>query len=72
MVPTWTGKWESIFQSRKTQGILLRLEKSGKYTKNTGKIRKSCAGKLKKKHWKSQGNLSASNSENPVNMVQIL
>ena len=32
-------KWEGIFQSRKSQGILNRLEKSGKITQNTGKFR---------------------------------
>ena len=32
-------KWEGIFQSGKSQGILNRLEKSGKITQNTGKIR---------------------------------
>ena len=32
-------KWEGIFQSGKSQGILNRLEKSGKITKNTGKLR---------------------------------
>ena len=32
-------KWEGIFQSGKSQGILNRLEKSGKTTQNTGKIR---------------------------------
>ena len=31
-------KWEGIFQSGKSQGILLRLEKSGNFTQNTGKI----------------------------------
>ena len=31
-------KWEGIFQSGKSQGILIRLEKSGKSTQNTGKI----------------------------------
>ena len=30
-------KWEGIFQSGKSQGILNRLEKSGKITQNTGK-----------------------------------
>ena len=30
-----------------SQGILLRLEKSGNFTKNTGKIRKNYIGKLK-------------------------
>ena len=38
-VPTRTGKpgkWEGIFQSGKSQGILNRLEKSGKITQNTG------------------------------------
>ena len=32
-------KWEGIFQSGKSQGILNRLEKSGKTTQNTGKLR---------------------------------
>ena len=32
-------KWEGIFQSGKSQGILNRLEKSGKSTQNTGKLR---------------------------------
>ena len=32
-------KWEGIFQSGKSQGILNRLEKSGKTTQNTGKQR---------------------------------
>ena len=31
-------KWEGILQSGKGQGILIRLEKSGKITQNTGKI----------------------------------
>ena len=38
-VPTRTGKWEGIFQSGKSQGILNRWEKSGKITQNTGKLR---------------------------------
>ena len=33
-------KWESIFQSGESQGILNRLEKSGKITQNTGKLGK--------------------------------
>ena len=33
-------KWEGIFQSGKSPGILNRLEKSGKTTQNTGKLRK--------------------------------
>ena len=32
-------KWEGIFQSGKSQGILNRLEKSGKIIQNTGKLR---------------------------------
>ena len=32
-------KWEGIFQSGKSRGILNRLEKSGKITQNTGKLR---------------------------------
>ena len=39
------GKWEGIFQSGKGQGILSRLEKSGNFTQNTGKIRKNYTGK---------------------------
>ena len=62
MVPTRAGKRDSTFQSGKSQGILLRLEKSGIFTQDTGKIQK-------KLYLKSWGNLSASNSENPVNMV---
>ena len=31
-------KWEGIFQSGKSQGILNRLEKSGKITQNSGKL----------------------------------
>ena len=31
-------KWEGIFQSGKSQGILNRLEKSEKITQNTGKL----------------------------------
>ena len=41
MVPTRTGKpgkWDTIFQSGKSQGILIRLEKSGNFTQNTGKL----------------------------------
>ena len=46
MVPTGTGnqgkpgKWEGIFQSEKSQGILSRLEKSGNFAQNTGKMGK--------------------------------
>ena len=32
-------KWEGIFQSRKSQGILNRLEKSEKIIQNSGKLR---------------------------------
>ena len=32
-------KWKGIFQSGKSRGILNRLEKSGKITQNTGKLR---------------------------------
>ena len=39
-------KWEGIFQSGKSQGILTRLEKSGNFTENTGKIRKNYIGKF--------------------------
>ena len=41
MVPTRTGKKGKLFPVReKSQGILNRLEKSGNFTQNTGKIRK--------------------------------
>ena len=33
-------KWEGIFQSGKSQGILSRLEKSGNFGQNTGKTGK--------------------------------
>ena len=33
------GKWERIFQSGKSQGILNRLEMSRKIGQNTGKVR---------------------------------
>ena len=33
-------KWEGIFQSGKSQGILSRLEKSGNFAQNTGKTGK--------------------------------
>ena len=34
------GKWQGIFQSGKSQGILNRPKKSGKITQNTGKLLK--------------------------------
>ena len=34
------GKWEGIFQSGKSPGILSKLEKSGNFTQNTGKSEK--------------------------------
>ena len=40
-VPTGTGrhgKWESIYQSGKSQGILIRLEKSRNFTQNAGNV----------------------------------
>ena len=40
-------KIESSFQSEKSDGSLLRLEKSGNFVQNTG-IRKNCTEKLKK------------------------
>ena len=46
-VPTQTGKpgkpgkWEGIFQSGKSQGILIRLEKSGKSQGKSHKILES-------------------------------
>ena len=37
--PLGLEKWEDIFQSGKSWGILNRLEKSGKITQKTGKLR---------------------------------
>ena len=37
--PLGLEKWDGIFQSGKSQGILNRLEKSGKITQNTGKLK---------------------------------
>ena len=37
--PLGLEKWEGIFQSGISQGIFNRLEKSGKITQNTGKLR---------------------------------
>ena len=67
MVPTQTGKPGKMGEHFSV-GILLRLEKSGNFAQNTGKSEKIYCKIGKKKYWKSQGNLSAGNSENPVNM----
>ena len=61
MVPTRTGnqgkpgKWEAFLSQGKVKIL--------------GKLAKKLYWKIEKKYWKSQGNLSASNSENPANMV---
>ena len=71
MIPPRTGKpgkRESIFQSGKSQGILLRLEKSGNFTQNIRKIRKKLYWKIERISEKS-GKMSVSNSKNPANMV---
>ena len=63
MVPTPTGKPGKTgehFPVRESQGILLRLEKSGNFTQILEKSEKC---------WKCQGNLSDSNNENPANMT---
>ena len=74
MVPTGTGKQgkpgkmgrhfpvREFCQGWKSQG------KVKIFTQNTGKIRKNYAGKLEKTLEKP-GNLSASNRENPANML---
>ena len=74
MIPTGTGKQGKAGKMGRyfpvkefCQDWKVR-KKSGNFTQNTGKIRKKYSGKLKK-YWKSQGNLSASNSENPANVV---
>ena len=71
MVPTGTGKTGKMRRHLplpwKSQGILLRLKKSGNFTQNTGKIRRNYTAKLKKKtYWKNSGNLSGTNNENPT------
>ena len=44
---TWTRKWENFFQSGKSRGILDRLEMSGNFKQNIGKIRE-----FYPKYWK--------------------
>ena len=56
MFPLGLEKWGNIFQS-------------WNLTQNTGKIRKKFYWRIGKKIQKSQGNSSASNSENPANMA---
>ena len=48
-------KWEGIFQSGKSQGILLRLERIGDFTQNTGKIGKKLYWKIEKKILEKSG-----------------
>ena len=65
MVPTGTGKPEKPVK----MGEHFRVtEKSGNFTRNTGKLGNFETGKLAK-YWKSQGNLSARKSKNHGNMV---
>ena len=58
MVPTWTGKMGEHFPVGEKLENFKMFEKSEKI-----------ALKIFFKYWKSQGNLPASNSENPANMV---
>ena len=53
MVPIRTWKPGKIRRASSSQGILLRQEKSGNFTQNTGKIGKNYTGKFEKKYWKS-------------------
>ena len=47
---TWKPwKMSKLFQSGKSEGFFNRLEKSGNFTQNTGKIREIYA-----KYWKSE------------------
>ena len=64
MVPTWTGK-----PGKMSEHFPVR-EKSGNFAK-TGKVREFYLKYWEnlKKYWKSQGNLSGSNGENPASMV---
>ena len=82
MVPTGTGnqgkpgKMGRHFPVRERSGNFVKARKvrenSGNFTQTTGKIRKNYTGKLKKKYWKSQENLSSSNGENPANWYHTL
>ena len=68
MVPTGTGNQGKPGKMGRHFPV---REKSGNFVK-TGKVREFYSKfwkNWKKLHWKSQGNLSASNSENPANMV---
>ena len=49
----------------------MRREKSSNFTQNAGKIRKNYIGKFRKILWTGQGNLSASNNENPAKMIAL-
>ena len=51
--PHGLEKWENFFQSGKSQEIFNRLEKSGNFTQDTGKIREFCS-----KYWENEGILS--------------
>ena len=78
MVPTGTGKTGNPgkmgrhFPVRQKSGNFVKTGKVGErsvnFTQNTGKIGKNSTGELKK-YWKSQGKLSASNSESIANMA---
>ena len=78
MVPTGTakqgkpGKMGRHFPVREKSGNFVKTgivrEKSRNFTQNTGKSENIILENFLK-YGKSQGNLSASNSENPANMV---
>ena len=53
MVPTRTGKPGKTEGSGKSQGILLRLEKLGNFTQNTGKNQKNNT----LENWKNTGKI---------------
>ena len=75
MVPTRTGKqgkpgkMRSHFPLREKSGNFVKTGKVKEFYSKYYKNQKKLYWKIEKKYWKSQGNLSASNSENPANMV---
>ena len=68
MVPTLTGKTGKHFPVREKSGNFAKTGKVREFYPKYWENKKKYTGKLNK-ILKSQGNLSASNSENPANMV---
>ena len=71
MVPTETGKTGRHFPVGEKSGNFANTRKVWEFYPKYWENQKKGFWKIEKKkiYWKSQGNLSASNSENPANMV---